>query len=241
MKRLFVFTIILFAIAGVTFWQMGKDFAQLSQKPSAIEAADVAVAQFLPQATAGNMDAQFALGQAYETGQGALKNAQEAYFWYKKSADKGHPKSRYQLGMMYADGKSAVRQDFFLAAKWFRVAATFNHHAPSQFRLGELYFNGRGVEHDYGKAIELYTKAARQGHAGAQYLLGAMYQEGWGVAKDFVKAYVWLKQAVPNRAQAMAIHKKYDPVLKFEILKEKMNKFQLSEAEKRFQAIKTRR
>ncbi|MBL4691972.1 MAG: sel1 repeat family protein [Magnetovibrio sp.] len=242
MKRLFILTIILFALAGVTFWYLGQgpsgqtvNQSQVNQQKAAV------VAALVPKAEAGNSAAQFELGKAYETGVGVPKNIQKAFAWYKKSADKGSSQARFTLGMMYANGKGAVRQDYFQAAKWFRVAATFNNDAASQFRLGELYFYGRGVEHDYGKAIEYYTQAANQGHAGGQYLLGAMYFEGWGVEKDYIQAYVWLKQAVPHQAQALAIHRKYDPVTRFKSLQIKMNKFQISEAEKKLKALKKRR
>ena len=133
------------------------------------------------------------------------------------------------------------RQDFNAAAKWYRLAATFNNNVDAQFRLGELHFNGRGVEHDYGKAIQYYTQAATKGHAAAQYLLGSMYQEGWGVNRDLIVAYIWLKMSAAKRAEALAINAKYDPVMKLEQLKTKMNNFQIEEAEKRLLELAKRR
>jgi len=239
MKRLFLLTIALFAIAGGTFWYLDQQAHQsiavsggatLSQNVQALQAA----------AKVGNAQAQYELAQRFETGEGVPKNLKQAFNWYKKSAEQGLSEARFKMGWMFANG-SGTRQDYFTAAKWYRVAATLSNHPESQFRLGELYFNGRGVAQDYGKAIDFYTKAATKGHAASQYLLGAMFMEGWGVARDYIRAYVWLKQAAPHADQAMAVHKQYDPELKLALLIKKMNNFQISKAEKQLANLKTKR
>lgn len=236
MKRLFLATIALFIIAGLTFWVISKDpeidtggldkFIRVSE-----------LKKIMPAAQAGDAEAQYKVGQIYAKGKDVKKDLHKAYEWYTKSADQGFGASRYELGKMFADG-NGVRQNYYTAAKWYRLAATFNNNANAQFRLGELHFNGRGVEHDYGKAIQLYTKAASQGHAAAQYLLAAMYEEGWGVPKDLITAYMWTKLSLPHRAEAMAVHKKYDPAKKLKDLLRKMNKYQTEEAERRLTALK---
>ena len=44
--------------------------------------------------------------------------------------------------------------------------------------LGEMYYNGRGVEKDYTKAAEYYEKAAAQGDTDSQKRLTEMYEQG---------------------------------------------------------------
>jgi len=237
MKRLFILTIILFALAGVTFWYIGQDKTHIAVGGVSLKTSE-GVKTLSPAAKAGDQKAQYELARLYEMGEGVTKDLVKAFQWYKKSAEQGYPESRYKMGWMYSNG-SGVRQDLYLSAKWYRIAAAFNDHTESQFRLGELYFNGRGVEHDYGKAITYYQQAANKGHAASQYLLGSMYVEGWGVAQDYVQAYIWLKLAVPNRAESIAIHKKYDPVSKLKSLKIRMNNFQINQAEKRLVEMKT--
>ena len=56
------------------------------------------------------------------------------------------------------------------AFKFCSVAAE-QGDASSQFNLGLLYANGRGVKQDYFKAVEWYQKAAEQGHPLAQIYL----------------------------------------------------------------------
>ncbi|KAF9434731.1 Heat shock 70 kDa protein 12A [Entomortierella beljakovae] len=53
-----------------------------------------------------------------------------------------------------------------------------------QFGLGEMFEQGRGVQRNYSKALELYSRAAKQGHAGAQINLGSMYENNRGVPKN---------------------------------------------------------
>src|SRR5580658_5943804 len=56
--------------------------------------------------------------------------------------------------------------------------------AEAEFALGKAYYGGNGVPQDYGKALDLYQKAANQGHAKAQNNLATMYRNGLGVKKD---------------------------------------------------------
>jgi len=231
MQRLFFATLALVILTGITFWTLGQ---KPEMSPEIIKKI-MKVSRFketLPIAETGNADAQYEIALMYETGDGVKKDTKKTFEWLLKAAEQGHGPSRYKLGWMYANG-IIVRQDYFLAAKYYRLASTFNNHTDAQFRLGELHFNGRGVDHDYGKAIKYYNQAASKGHAGAQFILSSMYEEGWGVNRDLVTAYIWLTLSLNHREEAMAINKKFDPVMKMPILKAKMNNFQIEQAAKR--------
>ncbi len=235
MKRLLIATSALIFVAGVTYWTLNQ---QPEVTPEVIKKIKL-VSRFketLPVAEAGDADAQFQIAEMYETGDGTKKDKREAVKWLLKAAEQGHANSRYKLGWMHANG-GIVRQDYYLAAKYYRLAATFNNHPEAQFRLGELHFNGRGVEHDYGKAITYYRQAAKQGHAAAQFILSSMYEEGWGVKRDLITAYIWMKLAVNKREESLAVNRKFDPVLKMKNLRKKMNRFQVEEAEKRLKKM----
>lgn len=239
MKQLFFATIGLFILAGITFWTLGQN-PEVS--PEVLKKMKV-ISRFkeiLPKAQAGDAQAQYDVAVMYEEGDGTKKNPKEAIKWLLKSAEQGHAEARFKLGWMYANG-IIVRQDYFMAAKYYRLAATFNNHVEAQFRLGELHFNGRGVDHDYGKAIRYYKQAASQGHAASQFLLSSMYQEGWGVKRDLITAYMWLTLSIAKREESMAINKKYDPVMKMKQLKPMMNNYQISEAGKRIREFSKRK
>lgn len=77
-------------------------------------------------------------------------------------------------------------------------------NAPSQFSMGLNYELGRGVEIDYVKAFEWYTKSAKQGYAKAQNNLGTMYLEGRGTTQDLAKAKYWYQKGA-DQGQADAV------------------------------------
>jgi hypothetical protein len=62
-------------------------------------------------------------------------------------------------------------------------------------KLGDLYYDGRGVAQDYGKAREWYQKAVDAGNTDAMYNLGVLYEYGRGVAQDYGKAREWYQKA----------------------------------------------
>lgn len=67
--------------------------------------------------------------------------------------------------------------------------------ADAQALLGVVYYNGRGVEQDYGEAVRWSRLAAEQGNARGQALLGVAYYSGHGVAQDFDEAARWARLA----------------------------------------------
>jgi len=70
--------------------------------------------------------------------------------------------------------------------------------AGAQFYVASAYEEGRGVKKDINKAIEWYSKAAKNNHNGAQYKLGELYEKGLGLKKDNRKAGNWYKKAAAN-------------------------------------------
>ena len=61
--------------------------------------------------------------------------------------------------------------------------------------LGSRYKNGEGVEKDYAKAVECYSKAAEAGSAEGMCNLGVCYEYGTGVRKNKSKAAELYKKA----------------------------------------------
>jgi Sel1 repeat len=51
--------------------------------------------QYLEQARAGDVTAQFVVARRLERGTGTSKNIEEAYIWYRKAAKKGHPLAQF--------------------------------------------------------------------------------------------------------------------------------------------------
>ena len=95
----------------------------------------------------------------------------------------------YQLGLA-----AYRRGDYALALReWAPMAAA--GHIDAQYRLGRLYFYGRGVARDDATAADWYRRAALQGHARSQTNLGYLYESGRGVDQDAAEAARWYRMA----------------------------------------------
>lgn len=123
------------------------------------------------------------LSEMYETGRGIGPGDEEAFKWYSDAAKWGSPDAQFILGIMYANGRGVPQNDGE-AVKWLQKAAQqrdavtpfrFGYrkvfqeaHVQAQYKLGEMYANGRGVPQDDGEAAKWYRKAAEQGYPAAQ-------------------------------------------------------------------------
>jgi len=69
-----------------------------------------------------------------------------------------------------------------------------------------MYEKGLGVPQDYRKALEWYTKAAKQGNMNGQMNLGLMYEHGRAVKQDYAAAYDWYQKAAQQGNADAASH-----------------------------------
>lgn len=100
----------------------------------------------------------------------------------------------YQRGCDLMKGKPNA-QKLYEAAKFF-LSASEKGHAPSQYLLGKMFFEGQGLLQNYQKSVKWLEMAANQGHADAQFFLGYIYQTGVGMPMNFREAAKWFQMAV---------------------------------------------
>jgi TPR repeat protein len=89
---------------------------------------------------------------------------------------------------------ASLRGDFKTAMKEWKPLAE-RGGATSQFQVGWLYNEGKGVTKNYETAVKWYRLAAVQGYAYAQSRLGRMYEGGYGVSQNYILAYMWFSIA----------------------------------------------
>ncbi len=100
----------------------------------------------------------------------------------KKDKDiKGYAPAQYALGSMYYKGEGVAqslteKQKWEEALIWYTRASEQNHDG-SQFALAVMYRDGRGVDPNPKKAMELFRKAAEQGNISAQNPLANIYAD----------------------------------------------------------------
>jgi len=72
--------------------------------------------------------------------------------------------------------------------------------AAAQFRLSQLYLEGRGVAQDPKEGLRLLEGAAEKGNREARFALGGMYAAGRGVRQNANVAYIWYGAAACSGA-----------------------------------------
>jgi TPR repeat protein len=131
----------------------------------------------------------FALFLGYRNGTGVGMDRKEARKWLDKAAEAGHAQAQTELGYCYEhpgssdDSNEPLRISLFDAATWYRRAAD-QKFAPAQRFLGNCYLNGRGVEQDEERGLELIRAAADQGDKRALRELVGLYARGIGEPRN---------------------------------------------------------
>jgi TPR repeat protein len=90
--------------------------------------------------------------------------------------------------------------------------------------LGVMYYNGYGVDLDYGKALQCFLEAAEHGVAGSQNNVGYMYAHGEGVPQDFIRAHMWFDIAAANGDKTASDNRA--------VVASRMNAAQIAEADR---------
>ena len=65
----------------------------------------------------------------------------------------------------------------------------------AQYNLATMYYYGKGVEQNLGKAFQWWSKAAEQAFAPAQHDLATMYYNGKETEQNWNKAFQWWSKA----------------------------------------------
>ena len=91
---------------------------------TAFDRADYATSLkiWLPQAQAGDAEAQAYVGEIYEKGLGLQPDYELAAVWYKKAAKQGLTRAQINIGNLYEKGLG-VEQDSVAALNWYRAAS----------------------------------------------------------------------------------------------------------------------
>jgi TPR repeat protein len=117
----------------------------------------------------------------------------KAFEYFKAAADKGDTKAIRYVGICYEQGQG-VRQDYAEAAKYYAMLG------DGGFYLANLLLEGKGVEPDVNRALEIYAKTAAANGGGeadtySAEALARIYEEGRFVKADPAKALEYYQLA----------------------------------------------
>ncbi len=145
------------------------------------------------KAKQGDVEAQYALGCAYEAGAGLPVMEEEAARWIRMAAEADHTDALIRMGELLLDGEG-VERDPTEALQMFSRAAKLGN-AAGQFAKGICCLYGYGLMKDPEMALRYFKAAAGQGYIPAFYRMGLLYRDGVGTPKNHRLAVKYLYMA----------------------------------------------
>ena len=157
----------------------------------------------------------YLLGKSRAVGRLSPKDMQEAVFWWRKAAEKGHIEAQYTLGLVLSheseNSQTSLSTERSIdvnskeGRRWL-LAAAEQGKADAAYVLGGLYEEGLGIAQDQARAVEWYRKAAALDYPEALFKLALMHEAGDGVRRDLSTAItLWEKAANLGHVTSLAI------------------------------------
>lgn len=167
---------------------------------------------FRQAAALGEVDAYTMISIHYSTyPPKEMKEHQEYCKMNLKGAEEGSVMAMWQLYYIYTKGGVCVWPNPKTGLEWLKKAAEKGNEFAC-LDLGELYYNGDGVDQDYNMVFRLIKQAAEQNNTKACVRLYQLYRDGKGVQQSCKEGLKWLDKALEkNNAQAQ-----YEKGLAFE-------------------------
>jgi len=109
----------------------------------------------------GNAEAQFKVGEMYESGTGVKQDMAEATNWITKAAKQNHEAANFKL--LYWDVEKNDITDGNKAKVEDLKAKAESGNGQAQYYFGKMYANGVGMKKNPDKAINWLNKAALVG------------------------------------------------------------------------------
>lgn len=126
----------------------------------------------LPAAEQGNAVAQVFMATIYAAGEGGLvKDLNQAHYWAQKAAESGLGRGYAALGMADVE-----QENYAFAKQYFDKGAELNDDL-SFYYLGQMYYEGLGVEKSLDLAIDYLKRAVDLGNTDAKVILSAIYTD----------------------------------------------------------------
>ena len=154
----------------------------------------------------GDPVSQYRLALLYLAGGGIPQDNEQAIRWLHRAAEHNFTDAHVLLGWLYDDvhmyeETATVEKHPGTAASWYLKAAQ-SGNPYAEFKLGMMYFEGRGVQQSDKEALALLHRAIEQGELDSVSLLYAydalqtVYEAGPGTERDEVEAEKWRERSM---------------------------------------------
>jgi TPR repeat protein len=114
----------------------------------------------------GNAEAQYKVGEMYETGFGVKQNSEEAMSWVTKAANKGHETAEFKL--LYWDIEKNGMTNANKINMGSLKAKAKQSNPQAAYYLGKMYARGVGLPRNTSSAVKWLNKAASVGIPAAE-------------------------------------------------------------------------
>ena len=168
-----------------------------------------AVKWYILSSDRGDCSSQKKLADCYYLGQGTERNVALAAKRYEQAAEQGDYDSQKALIRCFTIGGAGLSPDRTKALYYSQryginieantsdglLKSALSGDSEAQFKLGNMYLRGIGIERDNEKALYWLKTAASQGNTDAQFNVACCYLSGIGVPQDKTSAVVMFKEA----------------------------------------------
>ncbi|MCE5317613.1 MAG: ankyrin repeat domain-containing protein [Parachlamydia sp.] len=134
--------------------------------------------------------AQYDLAMCYINGKGTFADQEKAVNFLQKAALKGHQGAQDELGFEYYNSKSVENDE----ARVFQDFAQTENRDAATYHRAICLLEGRGVEMEQEKAIQLLRDLSAKKHIRSQYALAICYLNGRGLTQDVERALKCLEE-----------------------------------------------
>ena len=157
--------------------------------------------KYLEKSAALNYTAsQFYMGLSYEYKWFGLYDLKIAEKWYRVSANKGHSKAMFSLGLVLLNQKNEEQIDSGESVSWIERGLHSGRLEEKESLyakviLGPIYLRGDYSKEKKALGVEMVIESAEAGLTQGQYILGLMYRDGINVDKNIEKSIHYLEKA----------------------------------------------
>jgi TPR repeat protein len=197
--RKFIFTILTFFIAIVSFGQNAEELNKKSKDFLDKQDLKNAVPLIRQAAEKGSAEAQYNLGICYQQGAEVSTSDSLANVWFLKSAKQGCKDAQYKVAYSYATGRGWTKND--KQAFFWSLKCAEQQDPECIFNVVNCYMEGRGTDRNLDSMLAWATRLASLDNpedlqlsgqiTSARANLATMYRDGNNIKKDLVKSYMW--------------------------------------------------
>lgn len=154
---------------------------------------------YLDKANHGDIEAKFIVGVLLQTKQ-TKQDSIKAYEYLTSAAESKYSPAERAVAYELLDSASN-KFDFQKGIEMLSKSADHGH-VRAKLELSDYYFEGKGVEVDFNKALNLLNEGlselyilANEGNSKAQWVLGQLFLGGSYLPKNFQQGKLWLKKS----------------------------------------------